>query len=247
MGRGRRGGSDIPQRLSLETVYHRVGRPSAASGRWLDAPSSPQELLQAGHWDDKRHASLRDSGCSAHPGKRHVDWPRKHRNDECAMAFFQFLAVDTPVRAIAAHSLRTLFCWAYPGQQRGCLHDTGMTFIPVRDIFSYHVYIKMPMFVVPEWLCCFPDQHACATRSSQLGYSFHTGTNLVTAFTWYRYGLWSAFIPERNFRTGTRTGVNSYRYDSYRCGISYHVITNTEPQVGTGMDSYRNESHTGIM
>ena len=107
--------------------------------------------------------------------------------------------------------------------------------------------IEMPMFVVPEWLCCFPDQHACATRSSQLGYSFHTGTNLVTAFTWYRYGLWSAFIPERNFRTGTRTGVNSYRYDSYRCGISYYVITNTEPQVGTGMDSYRNESHTGIM
>ena len=93
------------------------------------------------------------------------------------------------------------------------------------------------MFVVPEWLyvsprchaileCCFPDQHACATRSSQLGYSFHTGTNLVTAFTWYRYGMWSAFIPERNFRTGTRTGVNSYRYDSYRCGISYRYHVN---------------------
>ena len=74
--------------------------------------------------------------------------------------------------------------------------------------------------------CCFPDQHACATRSSQLRYSFHTGTNLVTAFTWYRYGMWSAFIPERNFRTGTRTGVNSYRYDSYRCGISYRYHVN---------------------
>ena len=38
--------------------------------------------------------------------------------------------------------------------------------------------------------------------------------------------MWSAFIRERNFRTGTRTGVNSYRYDSYRCGISYRYHVN---------------------
>ena len=38
--------------------------------------------------------------------------------------------------------------------------------------------------------------------------------------------MWSAFVPERNFRTGTRTGVNSYRYDYYRCGISYRYHVN---------------------
>ena len=45
---------------------------------------------------------------------------------------------------------------------RGCLHDTGMTFIPVRDIFSYHVYIEMPMFVVPEWLYVVTSQRVHA-------------------------------------------------------------------------------------
>ena len=107
--------------------------------------------------------------------------------------------------------------------------------IPVWLSFRYEIYFRTTFTLKCRCLlyrndfileCCFPDQHACATRSSQLGYSFHTGTNLVTAFTWYRYGMWSAFIPERNFRTGTRTGVNSYRYDSYRCGISYRYHVN---------------------
>ena len=44
-------------------------------------------------------------------------------------------------------------------------------------------------------------------------------------------------IPERNFRTGTRTGVNLYRYDSYTCAPfrTGTMSTNTEPRNRTGV------------
>ena len=101
----------------------------------------------------------------------------------------------------------------------------ALTYVKIMSVFSSVHFQRSDFFdAILEY--CFPDQHACATRSSQLGYSFHTGTNLVTTFTWYRYGMWSAFIPERNFRTGTRTGVNSYRCDWYLCGISYRYHVN---------------------
>ena len=61
---------------------------------------------------------------------------------------------------------------------------------------------------------------AFTTRPSQLSHSSRTGTKPCTCFTWYRYRMWSDLIPVRMFRTGMRTGVNSYRYNiSYR----YHV------------------------
>ena len=47
-----------------------------------------------------------------------------------------------------------------------------------------------------------------------------------TSFTWYRYRMWSYFIPVWSFRTGQRTGVNSYRYDSYWYKISYRYHVN---------------------
>ena len=68
-------------------------------------------------------------------------------------------------------------------------------------------------------------RHACATRPSTLGHSSRTGTKSRTSLTWYRYRMWSDFIPVRQTewirtrmaRTGTNfVPVSCKRIQSYK-------------------------------
>ena len=121
---------------------------------------------------------------------------------------------------------------------RGCLHDTGTSFIPVRNLISYHVYMEV---ILPEWykVSCEPSflqvilEHCWLStgihypsQSTQPLIFFCTVMKPRTSFTWYQYRMWSYFIPVRMFRTSTRTGVISYRYDSYSYNISYRYHVN---------------------
>ena len=83
-----------------------------------------------------------------------------------------------------------------------------MSFIPVQNLISYRVYME---FILPEWYeVSFEPlfEHkpfwsvvnyrlAFTTRPSQLSHSSRTGTKPCTCFTWYRYRMWSDFIPVR--------------------------------------------------
>ena len=112
----------------------------------------------------------------------------------------------------------------------GCLHDTGTRFIPVRTAFTWEsFYRKDTKFHVslrsykPVW-SVVDYRQACATRPSQLSHSSRTGT--------------------KPHDTGTKCGQISYRYEnrSELVPVQHFVL-----QVGTGMNSYRNETRTDIM
>ena len=66
--------------------------------------------------------------------------------------------------------------------------------------------------------------YACATRSSPPSDRFHTETCGCFLFRVYMIPL-RVFVPERNCRAGTTTGVNSRRGDSRQRNILwwYHV------------------------
>ena len=87
--------------------------------------------------------------------------------------------------------------------------------IPVRVSFRYEIeftwesfYLNDTMFAVsprsykPFWGIVAYRQ---AVRTHQLGHSSRTGTKTRTSFTWYRYRMWSDFIPLRNV---------SYQYEN---------------------------------
>ena len=75
----------------------------------------------------------------------------------------------------------------------GCLHDTGTSFIPVRNLISYRVYIGV---ILSEWyeVSCEPS-----FLQASLGRC------------WLSTGIISHHVVR--FNTGMRTGVNSYWYN----------------------------------
>ena len=94
---------------------------------------------------------------------------------------------------------------------RGCLHDTGMTFIPVWLVISYRVYMCdfhtgmpiggfIPVLVFRHYLGMVDENYACATRSSlprdrfipkrvavpclhDTGTSFRSGTKISSRYS----------------------------------------------------------------
>ena len=138
---------------------------------------------------------------------------------------------------------------------RGCLHvktRTGASLIPVWHChfiprlheWTLHVVKRdCDAQVTPYWIGC---------RRMRVRYPFQTPRGVISCWSEqpnrvYLTSEW-VFVPEWKSRPGTVTGVNSRRYDSlwYEILCWCHV-TNTEPQEGTGVNSYRNESRAGIM
>ena len=96
---------------------------------------------------------------------------------------------------------------------RGCLHDTGTSFIPVRNLISYRV--------------CMGDD----TKFHVSPCSYKPLLERCCLSTRMRY-----------LSQYTRPFI------SYRNEISYLLdMIPVQLQVGTGMNSYRNETRTGIM
>ena len=98
------------------------------------------------------------------------------------------------------------------GTIRGCLHDTGATFIPGRDEKLHCVYIKPcwgASLIVPENWWNFNEYERPWNEQS---------------YRVYMTPEW-IFVPGCKSRSGTRTGVNSHQYDSRQHDILwwYHV------------------------
>ena len=100
---------------------------------------------------------------------------------------------------------------------RGCLHDTGTSFILVRNLISCRVYMRV--ISLPEWheVSCEPSflqvilERCCLSRRHSLPVPGNSAThlqperNLVPLLhgTWV-YRIRSDFIPIGMFRTGTK-------------------------------------------
>ena len=114
---------------------------------------------------------------------------------------------------------------------RGCLRDTGMSFIPVRNLISYRVYMEV---ILPEWyeVSCEPSflqldfwsvvayRQACSTRPSQLGHTSRTGTkpriqNVVRFHTGTNVSYWyenrSELVPVQHFVPVSCKRIQSYK------------------------------------
>ena len=105
---------------------------------------------------------------------------------------------------------------------RGCLHDTCTSFILLQNLISYRIHMGV---LVPEWheVSCKPSflqailehrwllTHMCyPSQSTRPLISYQNKT--LYPFTWYRYRMWSDFIPVQSFilvrePEWTRTGA----------------------------------------
>ena len=94
-----------------------------------------------------------------------------------------------------------------------CKRGMKSQVIPVWESYRYHVNTPYKMLV--------DENYACATRSSLPRDRF---TPKRVASRVYMIPV-RDFVPERKSRSGTATGMNSFRYESYRYDIleRYHV------------------------
>jgi len=139
------------------------------------------------------------------------------------------------------------------GWQRisGCSHDTRMNFFPewvsfqneVRFAFTWQnrptqLSWKRP-FCPSSW-----KRYACATRPRLHGLAFHLGTE----FVFNLHDTRMTCHTRMRISFGLKTRMNSFRKDLCGNEISsrYHVNRYREIY-GDGMNSFWNESHSGIM
>ena len=134
---------------------------------------------------------------------------------------------------------------------RGCSHDTRMSFIPewvsfqneVRTAFTWQNRPAQPSwkrpFFPPSW-----KQYACATRPRLHGLRFHLGTEFIFSL----HDTRMTCHTRTRISFGLKTGMKSFRNELCGNKISFRYHVNRYREIyGDGMNSFWNESHSGIM
>ena len=177
-----------------------------------------------------------------------VSWTRKSWTRECggnnASCKANASEARTKPRLFVSHSRMLLW------RLRGCSHDTRMSFIPewvsfqneVRTAFTWQNRPAQPSwkrpFCPPFW-----KRYACATRPRLHGLRFHLGTG----FIFILHDTRMKYYTRTRISFGLKTGMNSFQNDL--CGdeiSSWYHINRYGEIYGDGMNSFWNESHSGI-